>query len=79
MVEFFKNVNKKYKQNSSTLGMHKNRVKNNIKIFEIPALLSSQQGNPEREIFWIIYILGFSTYPDIANNILYNISNYFKI
>ena len=49
MVEFFKNVNKKYKQNSSTLGMHKNRVKNNIKIFEIPALLSSQQGNPERE------------------------------
>ena len=32
-----------------TQGMYKNRVKNDRKIFEIPALLSSQQGNPERE------------------------------
>ena len=41
------------RQNSVPLlpgeGMYKNRVKNSSKIFEIPALLSSQQGNPERE------------------------------
>ena len=38
--------------------MYTNRVKNDRKIFEIPAFLSSERGkNPERENSKIIYII----------------------
>ena len=37
-------------------GMYKNRVKNDIILFAIPALLSSERGNPEWENSIYIYI-----------------------
>ena len=39
-----------YRQSSCNQGMYTNRVKNDRKIFEIPAFLSSERGkNPEQE------------------------------
>ena len=43
---------------------YKNMVKNDRKIFEIPALLSSQQGNPGRENSKYLYFFEFSRSPD---------------
>ena len=39
--------------------MYKNRVKNNRNFFEIPALLTCEQGNQEGKIQNNIYILNF--------------------
>ena len=47
-------------------GMHKNMVKNDRKIFEIPALLSSQQENPNGGKFKIIYI--FLIFPALQHS-----------
>ena len=33
---------------NETEGMYKNRVKNDRNLFEVPALLSCERGNPER-------------------------------
>ena len=44
---------------STVSSIYKNRVKNGRKIFEIPTLLSSQRGNPERENSKYIFIYYF--------------------